>query len=145
MLYDGGNPLHAQQAKVRIEKLINDKKIFDLTEKKPRRSNQQNKYLHVILAYFGTQVGETMEYVKKYYYKVLVNPNTFIVKREDKYLGMIKDLRSSADLDSDEFSLSIDRFRNWASMECGIYLPSPEEEQLVQLMEIEIERNKEFI
>lgn len=145
MLYDGGNPLHAEQAKVRIKKLINDKKIFDLTEKKPRRSKRQNKYLHVILAYFGTQIGETMEYVKKCYYKMLVNPNTFIVEREDKYLGKIKYLRSSADLDSAEFSLSIDRFRNWASMECGIYLPSPEEEQLVLLMELEVERNIEFI
>lgn len=145
MLYDGGNPLHSQQAKTRLDKLINDKKIFDLTEKKPRRGNQSNKYLHVILAYFGTQVGETMEWVKKYYYKILVNPGTFIVEKEDKFLGKIKDLRSSADLDSEEISLTIDRFRNWASMECGIYLPSPDEEQLIQLMEMEVERNKEFI
>lgn len=145
MQYDGANPLHAQQARARLDKFINDKKIFDLTEKKPKRSNQANKYLHVILAYFGTQVGETMEWVKKNYYKKLVNPNTFIYEREDRFLGKVKDLRSSADLDSAEFALTIDRFRNWASAECGIYLPSPDEDRLIQLMEIEIERNKEFI
>ena len=145
MQYDGANPLHAQQARAKVDKFIKDKKIFDLTEKKTRRSNQANKYLHVILAYFGSQIGETMEYVKKYYYKILVNPNTFIYEKEDKYLGRVKDLRSSADLNSAEFALTVDRFRNWASMECGIYLPSPEEDRLVQLMEIEIERNKEFL
>ena len=54
-------------------------------------------------------------------------------------------MRSSADLDSAEFALTIDRFRNWASAQCGIYLPSPDEDRLIQLMEIEIERNKEFV
>nr|DAY59128.1 MAG TPA: hypothetical protein [Caudoviricetes sp.] len=40
---------------------------------------------------------------------------------------------------------SIDRFRNWASAEAGVYIPSADEERLIQLMEIDIERNKEFI
>lgn len=33
MQYDGANPLHAQQARAKVEKFIKDKKIFDLTEK----------------------------------------------------------------------------------------------------------------
>lgn len=65
MRYDGSNELHAGQARAKLEKLIKDKKIFDLTEKKPQRSIQANKYLHVCLSYFGCQIGETMEYVKR--------------------------------------------------------------------------------
>lgn len=145
MRYDGSNPLHAAQARARLEKLIRDKKVFDLTEKKPQRSISQNSYLHVLLSYFACQYGETMEYVKREYFKKLVNSATFIREREDKFLGKIKYLRSSADLTTEEMSISIDRFRDWASQSAGIYLPNPDEDRLISLMEIEIERNKEFI
>lgn len=144
MKYDGSNPFHAQQARAKLEKLLKEKKVFELTEKKPKRSLSQNRYLHVCLAYFGCQIGETMEYVKRNYYKILCNKDTFIREREDKFLGKIKYLRSSADLDSMEMSLTIERFRNFSSAQ-GIYIPSPEEERLIQLMEVEIERNKLYI
>ena len=42
-------------------------------------------------------------------------------------------------------TLSIERFRGWASSEAGVYIPSPDERRLVGLMEIEVERNREFI
>ena len=145
MVYDTSNPLDKANFMLRAKKLAEKGVIVDLTEKKPRRSLPQNKYLHVILAYFGTQTGNTLEWVKQQYYKKLVNPDLFIREKEDKYLGKIKVLRSSADLDTSEFSLSIERFRNWAAQEAGIYIPSADEAMLVQQMEIEIERNKEFL
>ena len=145
MVYDTSNPLDNANFLLRAKKLAESGKIVELTEKKPRRSLPQNKYLHVILAYFGTQTGNTLEWVKQQYYKKLVNPELFIREKEDKYLGKIKVLRSSADLDTAEMSLSIERFRNWAAQEAGIYIPSADEAILIQQMEIEIERNKEFL
>ena len=145
MLYDTSNPLDKANFLLRAKKLAESGVIVDLTEKKPRRSLPQNKYLHVILAYFGTQTGNTLEWVKQQYYKKLVNPDLFIREKEDKYLGRIKVLRSSADLDTSEFSLSIERFRNWAAQEVGIYIPSADEAILIQQMEIEIERNTDFL
>ena len=145
MIYDTSNPLDKANFMLRAKKLAEKGVIVDLTEKKPRRSLPQNKYLHVILAYFGTQTGNTLEWVKQQYYKKLVNPDLFIREKEDKYLGKIKVLRSSADLDTAEMSLSIERFRNWAAQEAGIYIPSADEAILIQQMEIEIERNKEFL
>uniref|UniRef100_UPI003F9F964B hypothetical protein n=1 Tax=Prevotella fusca TaxID=589436 RepID=UPI003F9F964B len=118
---------------------------MELTEKKPKRSLPQNKYLHVILAYFGTQTGNTLAWVKERYYKVLINPDIFIRQKDDKFLGKTQYLRSSADLDTAEMSLSIERFRNWAAQEAGIYIPSADEAIFIQQMEIEIERNKEFL
>ena len=144
MLYDLSNPLHNESFKAKAEALSKKGVVVELTEKKPQRSDKANKYLHVILAYFGLQVGETMEYVKKNYYKILCNKETFIREVDDKYLGKMKVLRSSADLDSDEFSLTITRFRNWAAGE-GIYLPSPDEHRLVELMKIEVSRNKLYL
>ena len=145
MVYDTSNPLDKANFLLRAKKLAESGKVIELTEKKPRRSLPQNKYLHVLLAYFGTQTGNTLEWVKQQYYKKLVNPDLFIREKEDKYLGKIKVLRSSADLDTSEFSLSIERFRNWASQEAGIYLPSADEYIIIQQMEIEIERNKEYL
>ena len=145
MLYDNSNPLEKANFQLRAKKLAERGAIVDLTEKKPRRSLPQNKYLHVILAYFGSQTGNTLEWVKQQYYKKLVNPDLFIREKEDKYLGRIKVLRSSADLDTVEMSLSVDRFRNWAAQEAGIYIPSADEAILIQQMEIEIERSKEFL
>lgn len=145
MIYDTSNPLDKANFLLRAKKLAESEKVIELTEKKPRRSLPQNKYLHVLLAYFGTQTGNTLEWVKQQYYKKLVNPDLFIREKEDKYLGKIKVLRSSADLDTSEFSLSIEKFRNWASQEAGIYLPSADEYIIIQQMEIEIERNKEFL
>lgn len=145
MIYDTSNPLDKANFMLRAKKLAESGKVIELTEKKPRRSLPQNKYLHVILAYFGAQTGNTLEWVKHQYYKKLVNPDLFIREKEDKYLGRIKVLRSSADLDTSEFSLSIERFRNWAAQEAGIYIPSADEAILIQQMEIEIERSKEFL
>ena len=144
MWYDGNNELQAIQARMRLEKLIKDGKVFELTEKKPKRSLPQNAYLHVLLGYFAAQTGNTLEWVKREYYKKLVNP-TIIRTKEDRYMGVVKYLRSSADLDTAEMTATIDRFRNWSAGEAGIYLPAPDEERLLQLAQIEIERNKEFI
>ena len=137
--------MQAIQARMRLEKLIKDGKVFELTEKKPKRSLPQNAYLHVLLSYFAAETGNTLEWVKKEYYKKLVNPEVFIRTKEDRFRGLVKYLRSSADLDSAEMTTTIERFRNWSASEAGIYLPAPDEERLLQLAQIEIERNKEFI
>lgn len=144
-LFDLSSPLDKANFLLRAKKLVELGKIVELIEKKPKRSLPQNKYLHVILAYFGTQTGNTLEWVKQQYFKKLVNPDIFIREKEDKYLGKIKVLRSSADLDTQEFTLAIERFRNWSAQEAGVYIPSPDEHYLIQQIEIEIERNKEYL
>lgn len=145
MKFDGANPLHAQQARAKLEKLISGQKVFELTENKPRRTLRQNAYLHTCLGYFASQTGNTLEYVKQKYFKLLCNKDLFVREVDDKYLGRIKILRSSAELDTSEMTTAIDRFRNWSASNAGIYIPSPEESRLIQLMEIEIEQNRNFL
>lgn len=138
--------LQKEQFKARTAMLLEKSNgIVELTEKKARRSNQQNAYLHVILGYFAMETGNTLEWVKQQYFKKLVNAEIFIREQDDKYLGRLKVLRSSADLDSAEMTTAIDRFRNWASSEAGIYLPSPNEEEMLSLMEVELSRYKEYL
>lgn len=143
-MYDLSNPLHLEGFKVRANALVKKGGIVELTEKKQRRTNLQNAYLHTALSYFACEVGETMDYVKRHYFKILCNKDLFIREVEDKFLGKIKVLRSSADLDTGEMTTAIERWRNWAAGE-GIYIPSPDEHRLVQQMEIEVSRNRMYL
>ena len=68
----------------------------------------------------------------------------FVQQKSDDLIGETKAIRSTASLDTAEMTTAIDRFRNWAAS-VGVYIPSPDEERLVQLMEIEVYRNREFI
>ena len=51
----------------------------------------------------------------------------------------------AADLTQEEMTLSIDRFRYWSVSVAGIYLPSPEDGEMLTYAMQEVERNKEFI
>ena len=42
-------------------------------------------------------------------------------------------------------SLAIERFRDFCSMNAGIYIPSSDEHRLLELAEIEVERHKEYV
>lgn len=145
MILDLSNPLHVEQFRTRAEALIKKEAIVDLTEKKPQRTTSQNKYMHSLLGYLAVEMGCTLEWVKEKYYKIHVNRDLFVRETEDEYMGKVKFLRSSSDLTTEEMSTSIERLRNWASDEAGIYLPSADEHRLIQLMEIEIQRNKQYI
>ena len=110
MIYNLSSPLDVQNAKTRLELLIKRGCIVELTEKKQKRSLNQNAYLHLLLGYFASQTGNTLEWVKQQYYKKLCNPDLFIGEREDLFLGRVKYVRSSADLRTDEMNLSIERW-----------------------------------
>jgi hypothetical protein len=145
MIYDCKNPLQAAQLLTRAQQLASAQKIVELTEKKKRRSINQNSYLHLILGYFASQYGCDLEYAKKNYFKILCNKEIFFKNIHDEFLGDITVLRSSSELDTGEMTTAIDRFRNWSSMTAGIYLPEANEQEQMVYAEQEVERNKEYI
>lgn len=145
MIYNLSSQLDAQNARTRLELLVKRGSVVELTEKKPRRSLSQNAYLHLILSYFASQTGNTLEWVKQQYYKKLCNPDIFIAERDDIFLGRMKYIRSSADLRTDEMNLSIERFRNWSAAEAGIYLPEPTNEAELSALQVEVEKYKTYL
>lgn len=145
MIYDLNNILDKERFKTRCNHLYKQGGVVELTAKKGRRTIPQNAYLHLILGWFAIENGNTLDFVKKEYFKRYINPNIFVVEIEDKYLGRIKVLRSSRDLTSAEMTTAIERFRNWASAEAGIYLPSPDEQSLLQYIEKESLRYKDYL
>lgn len=145
MIYNFKSPLDIQNARARLEMLIKKECVAELTEKKAKRSLSQNAYLHTLLGFFASQTGNTLEWVKQQYYKKLCNPDLFIGEKVDQFLGRVKYVRSSADLNTEEMNLSIERFRNWSAMEAGIYLPEPTNEAEIAAMQIEVERYKTYL
>ena len=77
MIFNASNEFDIQRAKERLAFLIEKKKTFEITEKKPKRTYSQNNYIHLLFAWFALEYGETPEYVKQEMFKKIVNPQIF--------------------------------------------------------------------
>jgi hypothetical protein len=144
MIFDPKKELDKKRAVDKINHFIAKGKVFELTEKKERRSIQQNSYMHLIFSWFALETGYTEEEVKQEIFKKIVNANLFY-EGEHGQLVKIERWRSTSDLDTGELTVAIDRFRNYASKEAGIYLPEPKDLPLLRDIEIEIQNNKQYL
>ena len=144
MLYDLKNPLDRERFKRRCNALYKKEGIVAL-EEKTKRSNQQNKFLHLLCGYLAMETGNTLEYVKEIFYKRTANKDIFLRIKDDELLGKVEYLRSSATLSQEEFSTSIDRLRDWSSQVAGIYLPSPNEDEFLASIEVEMSKYSKWI
>ena len=145
MIYDLNNILDRERFKCRVNSLYEKRVIVTLTEKQQRTLNQNN-YLHLILGYFASETGNTIEYVKREYFKRYCNKDLFVYVKKDVLLKTdIEELRSSKDLSKEEMSIAIDRFRNWAAAEGGIHLPSSDEREFLKAIEIELAKHQNYI
>ena len=149
MIYDTTNRLQLNQMLDKIKLYISKGKTIDLTVKHPKRSISQNSYLHLILSWFAVETGYTLQEVKQEIYKKHVNQDLFYDgEANGKIEGIIIERwRSSSSLNKNEMTLSIDRFRNFSSIELGIYLPEPDDLVALQDLERELSKhsNKEFV
>lgn len=146
MKYDLKNPLDKQNLLLRVKKeLENANNVVEFSVCKPKRTIKQNRYLHVILSYFACSIGLSADYVKQNYFKLLCNKEIFVIDAEDVFIGKTRRIRSSSELTTEEMSIAIERFRNWSAETAGIYIPSAEEYHLLQLAEIQVERNKLYL
>lgn len=136
--------MQKEQFKARSAKLAESGKIVELTEKKPKRTLNQNAYLWLLIGYWATQTGYTKDESESIYKEI--NKDIYFVDKE--IAGeKVRYIRHTYELDTREMSLSIERWRNWAVMNeaFSVYLPAPNEERLIQLMEIEVERMKSYL
>lgn len=129
---------------LRAKKLAESGKIVELAEKKPKRTLSQNNFLWLCLSYWGCQTGYTKEEAETIY----KNVNRELYYTHKVIAGVeIEYIRHTYELDTAEMTASIEKWRNWAAMNdaCPVYIPSPEDYQLIQQMEVEISKNNEFI
>ena len=117
--------------------------IVNLSEK-TFRTRGQNNYLHLLIGVVAMETGNRLEYVKTQYFKLLCNRDLFLVERDDPLAGRITELRSSADLTKEEMTTAIDRYINWATQQ-GWRIPDPEDLRLLQSVEYEMARQKQWL
>ena len=115
MLFDLKNEYQIPKFKEYVNKLFSERAVVEVKKKLPNRTLAQNSYLHLLLGYFGSEYGCSLDEAKIDFYKRTCN----------------RDL--------------IDRFRNWSASVAGIYLPAANEHQMLIYAQQEIQRNQEFI
>lgn len=107
----------------------------------PKRSNPQNRYLHLALQYFAHCYGCTLVEAKEIYFKQYACRDIFLVQIEDRNGNRAKYFRSTADLNTVEMSSAIQNFIAYASCN-GIEIPPPDDELAIRYCEREIEKTK---
>lgn len=143
MTYDLAQRLDRERFRTRCDYLMEKGAAVDLTEHS-FRSTSQNRYLHLLIGLVALEVGETVEYVKANHFKRMVNPDIFIVMKDDRWLGQVETLRSSADLTKEEMSIAIDRFKNWGRLQ-GWAMPDPGDTEILRQLEIEMSRQRAWM
>lgn len=143
MIYNLKDQLSRKRFSTRVKALWDAGAVVELTDKR-KRTNPQNAYLHVALGILAMETGNSLESIKSEVFKRKVNPDLFIIEKDDPILGHIQTLRSSRDLDKEEMSKAIDRYLKFCA-DNGVYIPSPEEEDILREAEYEIAKFERFL
>lgn len=143
MIYNLSTPLDLARFDAKVESVRRKGCAVELTEK-TFRTTHQNSYLHLLIGVVAMEVGVTLDYAKKEYFKKLVNRDLFIVKRQDRFCGEVELIRSSKELTTEEMRIAIDRFKRWG-YENGIHMPNPDDASMLKMIEIEMGRMRQYL
>lgn len=142
--YNTSDPFEKKQFLAKAEKMAEKGALVTLTEK-ATRTLRQNSYLHLLIGIIAIEAGTTLEDAKETYFKRCANPRIFIRVYHDALLNIDREyLRSTRDLQKWEMSDAIDGFKRWAS-EQGIYLPDPDETEIIASATSKIEKLKNYL
>lgn len=137
MKFNTAVPLERKEAMSYFMRLANKRFMVEVKKLNPKRSLNQNSYLHLIIAYFGSHFGYTLEEAKIIYKEI--NAPIYAYKKKGRVF-----YRSSADLDKEEMAKSIDRFME-KSKEAGCPLPPATDQEWLRQIENEIERSSYYL
>lgn len=144
-LYNLKNPYDRQKFKEKANALVLKREYVELSVKHTKRTLAQNSYLHLLLGFFASEFGYTLEEVKFDIFKRHCNPDIFIRQRRNKRGNEVRYVRSSTELDTAEMTRAIERFRNYSSAQCGLYLPEPNEHEAIFFAQQQIDQYKDYV
>ena len=113
----------------KINFYLQDKKgVWIVKKYHPKRTNLQNRYMHAIFNMIAKETGYTMEEVKQIYKRKFLS-------YEKEVNGIVtKFVKNTRDLDTKEETDFIEKIRNSASADLGIYVPAPHESDYEQFL-----------
>lgn len=137
MKYNFAIPAEVTRAREYLHQLIENKSLAEVKKVSPKRSLNQNSYLHLLLQGFGSHFGYSLPEAKLIYKEI--NGNIYSYKKKDRVF-----YRSSADLTKEEMTNSIERFRE-ESAKAGYPLPSATDQGWLRELENTIELNEKYL
>lgn len=137
MKFSTADKTQKKQAFSYFVRLANKKAVIEVKKVNPNRTLKQNAYLHLLIGYFGAHFGYTLEEAKQIYKEI--NAGVYAYEKKGR-----KFWRSSADLDTEEMTRTIDRFRE-KSKEQGCPLPAAADKEWLLEIEREIERSRYYL
>ena len=118
MIFNLSNHYEIPKFKEYVNKLFSERAVVEVKKKLPNRTLAQNSYLHLLLGYFGSEYGCSLDEAKIDFYKRTCNRDLFERKMVNKKGNEVTYLRSSAELTTGEMTLSIDRFLPQMNSRC---------------------------
>lgn len=143
MKYNLSSSHDIAEAQRLLSQLTVDGKVVEIKEVKPRRSLAQNAYLHLLISAFGAHFGYPSEQAKALYKRLPGNKDLYIKHFEQDGVKFEYE-RSSAKLDKDEMTKSIETLREW-SAKMGYPLPSAEDREWLMRLENDVERHSNYL
>lgn len=145
-IYDPTNPLHVEQARRYLERLLQGDEPFEIKREEKKRTSLQNRFIHAAIGLLAIHLGLKLDYVKDEYFKKECNPDIFVRRQYDPNVKRdVEVVRSSASLTVDEMSTAIDRFLRWCVQEFDFYIPDGDEYHFLKQMEVEVARHKQWL
>jgi hypothetical protein len=120
MLLDLRNSFDVNKAKAYLDKLIEKGEQVEIRKIQKQRTIRQNSYLHVCLAMFCNETGYTVEEAKELFSHQLPD----LLRYTKNGMNFRK---STAELDTKEMTVLIDKIREMALNELGLYIPDSQE------------------
>lgn len=140
MKYNMESDQEKEQAAKYFDKLYHTDKIIELKIVRKQRTLNQNSYLHLLLTDFALYFGYTLEEAK-HLFKVL---NKDIFEYNSSNNNKVVFMRSTADLDTKELTVAIDRFMQ-ASAKQGHELPVTPSNDYANYIENEMESKQQWL
>lgn len=143
MKYRLSDNREAGEALSYLVELTRQGKRVDIKAVKPRRSLPQNAFLHLLLGYFGANLGYSLEEAKWLYKRLPGNKELYEYEKDVGGKPMTF-IRSSADLTKDEMTKSIETLRDWSGR-MGYPLPSADDKEALERLENYIEQHEHYL
>ena len=125
MKYDFSKPFDIERCKAFLNKLIEKRAKVELTQKREKRTLNQNSLFHAWIRVFQEHTGEpSFEDCKRDVKRVILGVREVV----NKFTGEVQtdDYRTSQ-MDTRQLSDFMQKFKAWADTEFGCYLPTPDD------------------
>lgn len=127
----------AEKAWDYLSELIAAGKIVEVIKVSPKRTLNQNAYLHLLIGAFGNHFGYTLDEAKLVYKQLNWEIYQYTKEVRNKQWTF---WRSSADLDTKEMTITIDVLREM-SKKAGYELPAATNKEEIMSLQNELERS----